>query len=167
MGQAQQTDEFYGPLSIKAISERLQIDRSTVKKRLDQHNITPLQVKSTLKLYQFDEALEALLLEQDTKLTEAKTRKELAMAEEREIKVRMLREEVAPVSEFTEFLALFAGGLYQDVCVRLPKRLAARLAKATTASDCETLLFNEIHKEFQSARDNHTKYFSKGVTKAA
>jgi len=162
------TSTFYGPLSIKAIGERLQIDRSIVKKRLDLHKITPLHAEQKLKLYNFDEALEALLLEQDTKLTEAKTRRELAMAEEREIKVKILREEVASVAEFTEFLALFAGGLYKDICVRLPKRIAARLAKAETAADCEALMSREIDKEFQSARENFAKYFGKSeASKAA
>lgn len=163
-----ESTEFYGLLSIATISRRTDLDRATIKKRLDAHKIEPEHSQQKLKLYQFDEALEALLLEQDTKLTEAKTRRELAMAEEREIKVKILREEVASVKEFTEFLALFAGGLYKDICVRLPKRLAGRLAKAETAADCEALLSREIDKEFQTARENFAKYFGKSeASKAA
>lgn len=162
-----ESTEFYGNLSIATISKRTDLDRATVKKRLDTHKIEPVHAEQKLKLYHFDEALEALLLEQDTKLTEAKTRRELAMAEEREIKVKILREEVASVQEFTDFLSLFAGGLYKDICVRLPKRIAARLAKAQTAADCEALMFREIDKEFQSARENFAKYFGKSEVKRA
>lgn len=161
-------DTFYGDYPIRTIATRVQLDRSVVKKRLDLHKYQPIDGNAKLKIYRFDAEMEARLLETDTKLAEAKTRRELAMAEEREIKVRMLREEVADVKEFTEFLTLFAGGLYKDVCVRLPKRLAARLAKAETAADCEALLTREIDKEFQAARENYPKYFGKSeATKAA
>ncbi|MEO7538880.1 MAG: hypothetical protein ABIV21_02550 [Pyrinomonadaceae bacterium] len=161
-----ESDEYYGLLSIAKISKRINLDRVTTKKRIDQHGFELVEERYNLKLYDFDAAMEAVLLETDTKFNDARARKEVAAAEQIEIKVAMMKEELVDRSEFIDFLNLLFGGVYKEVVVRMPKRLAKRLAKCTSEADVSTLLTSDLDKIFQDVRENHGKYLATATATA-
>ncbi len=152
-----QLDDFYGYLSIATIAKRTGLDRAVVKKRLDANNVKPVSEQEKLKIYHFDEALEALLLESDTKYTEARTRQAMAAAEEKELKVAVLQGKVVDIGEAVEAVNLIFGGLFKEH-MRMSQRVAARLAKCKTPAEVTALLKFEINKVFENMRDNHAEF---------
>jgi hypothetical protein len=158
-----ESDEFYGVLPIATIAKRLDLDRSIVKKRLDHHKYTPVSSRQKLKLYEFDAEMEAVLLETDTKLNDARARKENAAADINEMKVQQMKGELVPLGECIDAIGLITGGLYKEIAVRLPDKIAAKLHKCESVADVKAILARELDKQFQEARANHAKWLPADV----
>lgn len=150
--------EFYGRLPIQTIAIRTGLNRATVADRLKLHKYKPVDGHEKLKLYEFDEEMEAVLLETNTKFNEARTRKAEAEAEKVEFVVKQMKGELVPFGEAVDAYNQTVGGLYKEIVVRLPKRLAARLAKASTSADVTALLGGELDKVFQELRANPSMF---------
>jgi hypothetical protein len=148
-------------LSISKIAMRCGLDRATCRKRLDIHAFQPAEVKEKEKLYLFDAAMEAALTESQDKLTDVKIRKETAAAQIAEIKVKQQMGELAPVGEFMDTVQRLFGAMHKEIAVRLPKQLAARLAKAKTPAETSRILSVSINKVFTDLRDDHQKFLVK------
>jgi hypothetical protein len=155
-----QADDFE-ELSIQQIALRCGLDRATTKKRLDQHRYEPAINGKKLKIYRFDAEMEARLTESDTKLTDAKTRKETAAAQLAEIKVAKEIGELASVGEFIDVVQRLFGAMHKEIAVRMPKRLAARLAKAKNPAEISKILSADLNKTFNDLREDHSKFLGK------
>jgi hypothetical protein len=152
----------YEDLSIKAIATRCGLDRATTKKRLDENNYSPIEEQAKLKLYRFDAEMEAVLTETRDKLTDVRIRKEQAMAKKIELQNAEIEGELASVAEFVDTIQKVFGNLHKEIAIRMPRRLAARLAKAKTSSDVNKILTNDVNGIFKVLAEDFEKYLGKG-----
>jgi len=160
MATAVKTD--YEELSIRAIAKRCNLDRATTKKRLDDHQYLPLHSEAKLVTYAFDALMEARLTEVNDKLGEVRVRKERAMAELKEIEVQEARGELVSTSEVMDMTQRTFGAMHKEIAVRMPQRLAARLAKAKTALEVKKLLTHDLNGIFKTLRDDHARFLGNG-----
>lgn len=145
-------------LSISQLAFRFELDRATVRKRLQKANIEPHSEREKEKLYLLTPELEQILAETNDGLDAVKLRKETADAELKEIKVAEARGETASVAEFTEVVQQLFGAMHKKLAVQLPKRVSLRLSKAATQAEISRILTQEIGKEFTDLRNNHKKF---------
>ena len=148
-------------LSISQIAFRFNLDRATVRKRLQKAEIKPDSDKEKEKLYLLTPELEQIVTEFFDDLDATKLRKLDAEADLKEIEVQKRRGELASAAEFTEIVQQIFGTLHKKLAVQLPKRISLRLSKAATQAEISTLLTQEITKEFSNLRQNHKAYLSK------
>lgn len=164
-GNGKTSKPDFEELSIKAIAERCNLDRATTKARLDKYGFTPIREEAKLTLYRFDAEMEARLTEQNYKLTEAKTRKEIADAEMKELKLREARGELVPVDEMMDSIQKLFNAMFQDLAVRQPGRLSTKLFKAKTTTDVAQILRTDTNRVFANLRSDHEKILKNGNTK--
>lgn len=145
-------------MSISALAMEFDLDRITVRKRLAEANIKPTVERAREKLFDITPELVEALEVSTGLLDAAKLRKETAAARKLELQVAEAEGDLVRVSEFTEAVQKLFTNVYQEVAVRLPKRVATRLVKAATPSDCTAILKAEMERVFASIRDNHEKY---------
>jgi terminase small subunit / prophage DNA-packing protein len=81
----------------------------------------------------------------DKSLQESQRRKELALAELRELELAKAKGELAPVKELNQH---FATGILRarDILLRIPAELADRLAQTSDPIEVKNLLRAEIHR---------------------
>jgi len=159
--------EYYDLMPIAVITTRTGLNRATVADRLNKHGYKPVAGHEKLKIYEFDEKMEADLLETNTKLSEAKVRREESAARLNELKVEQIEGTLVPFGEVVDVISNMFGSLYKETVTRLPKRLASRLARSTTASDVTQILTHELDKIFQDVRANSGKYTGEGKKEKA
>lgn len=149
-------------LSISKIAIRCHLDRGTTKKRLDLHGYEPIDEKAKLKEYRFDADMLAKLTYRNDELAAANIRKAKAAAEKLELQNAEATGELASVADFTDKIQRVFGAMYKEVVVRMPTRLAARLAKAKTSADTAKILTNDLNRIFNTLRDDHHKFLGNG-----
>jgi hypothetical protein len=147
--------------NVSQLAFRFDLDRGTVRKRLMGAGIEPVDQKAKEKLYDMTTDLVALLEQPDKLLDEAKLRKETAVARQQEIKAAILEGEMAPVAEFTDTVQRLFGAMHKELAVRMPKTLAARLAKAKTPAEVSKILGLYVTKVFTNLRDDHQQFLGK------
>lgn len=150
----------YGNFSIKRISELLKIDRATVAKRLLALKYQPVVAEAKLKLFNFDEAMEAALLETNDRLTDVRVRKETAAAEKIELAVAEAKGELASVAEFTDIVQRLFGGCYKEN-VRMIKKWSSRVVKFKTAAEAEKYMLGEYQRFSNSLQMEFEKFLTK------
>jgi hypothetical protein len=144
--------------NVSQLAFRFDLHRATVRTRLMEAGIAPVDEKAKEKLYELTSELVSALEKDDKLLDEAKLRKETAVARQQEIKVAMLEGEVAPVSEFLDTVQRLFGSMHKELAIRMPKQLAARLAKAKTPAEASKILAVYVTKVFTNLRDDHQKF---------
>lgn len=153
---AESPENNHDKCSISALARRFNLDRATVRTRIEKSGIKPAEEKEKEKLYILDEKLEAILSEDE--LEAAKLRKTEAEADLKEIDVKIKTGEYASVAEFTEITQQIFSRLHKKLAVQLPGRIAIKLHNANSSGDVAALLKAEISKEFDSLRENFQKY---------
>ena len=148
-------------LNISELGRGFNLDRATVKKRLDAAGIEPVDRKAKEVRYRLDSDVQEILLAADFDLDAEKLRKMRAEANLKEMEVQIKRGELAPVQDFQELVQALFGGLYKEITVRFPKKVAARVARAKTATETATILQRELNQIFVSVRTDFTKYLDK------
>lgn len=148
-------------LSISKLAFRFELDRATVRKRLNKAGIKPNSEREKEKLYLLTPELEQILAETNDNLDATKLRKLDAEADLKEIEVQKRRGELVSVAEFTEAVQQIFGTLHKKLAVQLPKRISARLAKLATQNEIAEILSQEIGKEFSNLRNNHQQFLKK------
>jgi hypothetical protein len=144
--------------NVSQLAFRFDLDRGTVRKRLQDAGIEPVSEKAKEKLYELTPELIEVLEQADKLLDEAKLRKETAVARQNEIKVAVLEGELAPVGEFTDMVQRLFGAMHKEIAIRFPKRVAARLQKAKSAADISAIMNRELNKIFTDLREDHSKF---------
>lgn len=149
-------------LSISKLAFRYDMDRATVRKRIAELGLLPVEEKAKEKLYELTPRLDAVLSETDTKLAAAKLQKELAQARIAEIKANEMEGELAPVGEFIDAVQKIFNQMFQEIAVRQPQRLGGKLAKAKTSAEAAAIIRADTAKIFATLRNDHTKFLAKG-----
>lgn len=148
-------------LNLSQLEFRFNLNRATVRKRLQAAGIAPHTEREKEKLFLLTPELEEVLSESTEGMDAVRLRKETADAELKEIKVAEARGEMASVAEFTGVVQQIFGSLHKKLAVQLPKRLSLRLSKAATQNEIAQILAQEISKEFTELRNNHAQYLKK------
>jgi hypothetical protein len=143
--------------SISALSRKFKLDRATVRERLENAEIEPVQTKAKEKLYLLDDVEIAL---SQSEMNEAKLRKLDLEADIKELEYKIKSGEFASVAEFTEVTQAIFSRLQKKLAVQLPGRIASKLHNANSSADVAAILKNEIAKEFDSLRENFQKYLA-------
>lgn len=149
-------------LSLSKLAMRFDLDRSTARKRLQEAGIEPSKEKATEKLFELTPRVEMVLGATNSKLDAAKLQKTLADARLAEIKVQQFEEDLAPRGEFMDVLQKIFSALFQDLAVRQPSKISAKLFKAKTSSEVAAILRNDTTRAFTSIRNDWEKFLGNG-----
>ena len=150
-------------LSIAEIAKRLQLHRQTVKSRLDDLGYEPEQVNPDgpdAKLYRFDDEVHFAIKAAKSDLDAAKLRDARATYQLKELKLAEARRLMVPAHEVTEFSQKLGAAMYQELTVRQPKRIAAKLAKAKNVMAVKKIMKADTDRIFKSLRENFERFIA-------
>ncbi len=147
-------------LSLSKLAFRFDLDRATVRTRLEEAGIVPVEARAKEKLFELTPRLEKILDQSNTKLTAAKLQRELANARLAEIKVGEAEGDLAPVGEFTDVVQRLFGGNYKEM-VRMIKRWAPRMVKMKNVAEAEKFMLTDYQKFSNSLRSDFEKFLVK------
>lgn len=158
MGQAalkmKPKEAEYELLSIQKIAFRVNLNRATCKKRLDEFGYEAETDTAKLKLYRFDAKMEADLTETNDAMRDVKIRQFTADARLREIKVEREMGNLVPMVEVVDTIQRLFSSMHKEIGVRMPKEIASRLAKAKTSADVQKVLKTATDRRFKVLRDD-------------
>jgi hypothetical protein len=146
-------------MSVSALSRLFNIDRHTVRTRIENAGIKPNKTAVNEKLYELNERLEAVLLQDE--LDEAKLRKIQAEAEMKEHELAVKKGEFGSVAEFTEITQRIFSKIYKRFAVQLPSKLANKIHNANSSAEVIQILKSAYEQELNEIRDDFPKYLSK------
>ena len=148
-------------LNISKLAFRFDLDRATVRSRLNGAGIEPVEEKAKEKLYLLDARLErALQPDEDDLLDAAKLRKTTAEADLKEIEVQKKNGELIPAADCVEAVTRLFNAMQKKCVVQTPKKLAKKLAKAKNETEIAMILTTEYEHIFQELRENHQKFLT-------
>lgn len=162
MGQAALKLESKGELlSISAIAKRCQLDRATVRSRLDDLGYDP-DPTSTAKnqLFWFDDEVEFAIKAAKDTLTAAKIRDTRATYLLKELKLAEANGTLVPMAEAVEIVQRIVGTLYQELTVRQPKRIAPKLARAKNVTAVKKTLKVDTDRIMKSLKANFERFIA-------
>jgi DNA-binding CsgD family transcriptional regulator len=145
-------------LNTSQIAMRVFLNRATVKNRLLEAGIQPVERKARENIFEFTEELEELLTSENKPIDVAKLKKTEAEAEIKHLEAQKRKGEMASVAEFTEVVQSLFGAMHKKIAVQFPKNIAARLAKAASAKEISEILSHELGKIFNDLREDHRKF---------
>lgn len=144
-------------LNTSKLAYRFGLIRDTVRRRLEVAGVKP--VKRDPKhgtLYDLDEATP--FLETDEDISELKKRKLKAEAEEKEMKVQERKGDLLTAAEVKEVFQKIVSGLYREMKIAVPRRLAPTLAKAKNQKQVNKILKDDVQLVFDRFRDDFTEF---------
>lgn len=150
--------EAYERLNISKLAMRFDLDRITVRKRIIDAGIEPIEEKAREKIYELTPDLDAVLGKVNDRLEQAKLRVVTADAELREAKAAQMRGDLVPAAEVTDNVQRLFGAMHKEIAVRMPKEIASKLAKAKTAPQVAAIIKAATDKRFKMLRDDFEKY---------
>jgi transposase-like protein len=158
MGNAALQLVEYERRNLTQLASDFGLDKATVKKRLQEHGIEPVETRAKETIYEVSPRLAAVLSKVSSPIDEAKLREATANAEIKEIKLAELRGEMVEVNLAIDRMHAVLGKLYKDLSVHMPKHLAARLARAKTVPEVNKLLKLEIGRIFARLKQNDAEF---------
>jgi len=158
MGQAALKLVEHERLNISQLAEEFDLDRASVRKRIQEARIEPVETKAKLTIYEVNQRLAAVLSDVKSPMNEARLRKETAAAEKIEMQNAIARGELVDMSKAIERMQAVLTSLYKEFGVHQPKRLASRLAKAKTAAEVAKILKADNDKVFARLREKDSEF---------
>lgn len=153
MGQAALKLEAYERLNISQLAEDFDLDRASVRKRIQEAGIEPVEEKAKEKIYEVSPRLAAILSDVKSPMSEARLRKETADAELKEMKLAEMRGDLVPIADAIERVQAIVTKMYKEVALMMPKRVGPRCAKAKTAAEVTKIVKVEVGKIFAKLRE--------------
>ena len=151
-------------ISISEIARRCGINRATCAARLDDLGYEPDETNPAgpnAKLFAFDDEMMFSLKAAKDSLSAAKIRDIRASSQLKELKLAEARGELVPMADAVERVQEIMTRMYKEFTQQQPKRLASRLAKATTAAAVSKLLKTDTDKIFGRLRENDEQFVPK------
>lgn len=145
-------------LSISQLAFRFELDRATVRKRLQKAEIKPHSEREKEKLYLLTPELEQVLAETNDGLDATKLRKLDAEADLKEIEVQKRRGELVSVADFIEAVQTIFGAMHKQCVIKKPKQIAKKLLKAKDENQVVEILTGEYATIFDNLRSNHQEF---------
>lgn len=147
-------------LSISQLAARFELDRATVRKRLDAAGIKPVRERAKEKLFDVATATEAIEIQEVSNYELARARKVELEAELKELYLQRERGELVAIRDVREDLQKIFQRLFQRLAVQAPKELAGALFKAESAAQVEEVLRKHNGKIFSDIRRDHQSYLA-------
>lgn len=160
---AKKTKDGIEILNTSQIAMRVGLNRATVRLRLIELGIEPVEVKAKENLYAFTDELKEQLTSENKPIDLAKLRKEQAEAGLRELKLAETKGEMASVAEFTEVVQNLFGAMHKKLAVQLPKSISIKLKKAATQKEISQILTLEIGKVFTDLRVDYKSFLDESL----
>jgi len=157
MGQAALKLETKGEwLSESAIAKEVKLHRQTVASRLEELGYDPDPERTTAnkKIYWFDDEMKFAILAAKDSLSAAKMHGVRLDNEIKKMKLAEARGELVQMAEVVELIQKFGVAIYQEMSVRSPKRIGAKLAKAKNVTDVKKVMKIDADKVLKILRDN-------------
>lgn len=161
MGQAALKLVEHERLNISQLAEEFDLDRASVRKRIQEAGIEPVEVKAKLTVYELNQRLASILSDVNSPLSEAKLRRETANAEKIEMQNAIARGELVPIDKTIERVQSVMSKMYKEFTQMQPKRLASRLVKAKTAAEVSKVLKIDTDKIFFRLREHDEEFVPK------
>jgi len=158
MGQAALKLVEHERLNISQLAEEFDLDRASVRKRIQEAGIEPIETKAKLTIYELNQRLAAILSDVKSPMNEARLRKETAAAEKIEMQNAIARGELVPMGNAIERMQAILMALYKEFGIHQPKRLASRLAKAKTVAEISKILKGDNDKIFARLREKDGEF---------
>lgn len=143
--------------SLLKLSEHFEIDRTTLRQRLDNAGIKPVIDKANRKEYRLEDV--EPLFESEEDLDALKIRKLKAEAGLKELELDEQRGDLLPRKDVEDHLQKLFTAMFQRLTVRMPKEISRQLHKATSPAQVTTILQTSIQQVFNELRRDHTSLF--------
>lgn len=160
MGQAALKLDGYERGNISQLAEMFDLDRASVRKRINEAGIEPVEEKAKEKIYELTPRLVGLLGDVKSPLSEAKLRRETAEADLKELLLAQKRGELVAMVEVTEIVQRIVKTLYEEYVVRQPKRIGGQLVKAKTIAAVKKTLKTDSDRIMKTMRTNFERFIS-------
>lgn len=141
-------------LNLNKLALRFDLDRATVRKRLELAKIEPVAGHAKEKIYELTPRVYSLLSAVNDPLAEVKLRAATADAQLREAKVALIQRTSVPIAEVNDVFGKVIAGLHRDCVIQTPKRLGPKLARVKTAVEATKMLKQELDKIFRKLKDD-------------
>jgi len=161
MGQAALKIVEHERLNISQLGEEFDLDRASVRKRIQEAGIEPVETKAKEKIYEVNQRLAAVLSTVKSPINEAKLRRETAAADKLEMQNAMLRGELVPMHEASEMIRSIVGKIFQELTAAQGKRIDAKLAKARTVIDVKKIRNGDNQMIMKRLRANFAEFIGK------
>lgn len=158
MGQAALKLVEHERLNISQLAEEFDLDRASVRKRIQEAGIEPVETKAKLTIYELNQRLAAILSDVKSPMNEARLRKETAAAEKIEMQNAIARGELVQMGDAIERMQAILTAMYKEFGIHQPKRLASRLAKAKTVAEISKILKGDNDKIFARLREKDGEF---------
>lgn len=150
-------------LNLSQLEFRFNLNRATVRKRLRNAGIEPVEEHEKEKIFLLNDELTECLKQTEEDIDEVKLRKERAAARIQEHKADLAEGVVVMASDVKNYLHGLFTGWQKEFTIAMPRRVAAKLARAKTAADVYAILTPELDRMFDTLRTNHKKFMPETV----
>jgi hypothetical protein len=146
--------------SLSELQRRTGLHRVTIRRRLDEAQITPASAKYNEKRYDVETATKVLASSngngrEPSLLNEARRRKTIAEAARITLKLQRERGDLVPLNEIRDQLFQFIKAMHTRIARRYPRENARRLRKCRGAADLAhtlevdlSLIFDELKRDY-------------------
>lgn len=145
-------EELY---SVTRLAEYFELDRATMRKRLDEAGVEPVVDQANKRLYRLEDAEAAM--EQEGDLEEIKLRKLTAEASLKELELGREKGELLPRKEVEDYVQKLFTALYQRLAVKLPREIGPQLFKAESTAQLTKDLQTNLETIFHEIRTDHRR----------
>jgi hypothetical protein len=144
-------------LNTSQLARRAGLDRATVKSKLETKGVRPQEEKANRKLYDADEALNALTGDGTTGLRKAQTMKVAVEAARAKIKLDKEQGDVVPLADARSDLQEVVKRIHQHFTVTSPSVLAPQL-RGRNVSQIERAIRENAEQFFRDLRAEFETY---------
>ena len=153
-----QADTAVERLSISQLAEEFYLNRATVRKRIQEAGIDPVEIKAKLTMYEVTPRLTNILSDVKSPINEARLRKETAAAEKIEMQNAIARGELVAMHEVVELVQTVVGKVFQELTAAQGKRIDHKLAKAKTVIDIKKIRNGDNMRILKQLRANFQEF---------
>lgn len=154
------TQSEYEILSISKLAFRFNLDRATVKKRLVEANVQPVEESENEKLYELTEELQSILTFTTKPIDLAKLETVQTTNEIKKLELQKRKGELLTVVEVKDAVNGIFGGLQKEIVQNLPKKIAPKLKRAKTIAEITAILKQELDVPFGELASDYTKFLN-------
>ena len=137
------------------LAKHFQLDRATIRTRLEGAGVRPRNRNPKHIQYDFEEARIAIERAKDQEWKSLKVEKEAQILD---LKLQKELGNFASVAEFAELTQRWVGWLYNKLTIRLPRTVVTKIANAKDKNDAAFILTKEIESVFNEFRANPQKF---------
>lgn len=163
---AKKTADGIEILNTSQIAMRVGLNRATVRQRLLDLGVDPVERKAKENLYAFTDDLQEQLNSETKPLDLVKLRKETADAEMRELNLAKTKGEMVAVADFSAVVQQLFGAMHKKCAVQLPKQLAKKVANSKNESEIAKIVANSYAKVFDDLRSDYKKFLDPKLTQS-